>query len=118
MFLAQLAAAMVVWAILVVRLFRRREELIATMKARSRGERAVQAIVRLFASIALLALEMIALSKGGMVQGSFTLWGWALTTVVVPLFAYLQTTALVPLILNSVTQPIIDSSDSKDADHP
>jgi len=109
---------MVVWAVLAVVLTRRREELIRGMKARSRGQRAVQAVLRLALSIALLAFEMFALSKGGMVQGSFTLWGWALTTIVVPLFAYLQTTALVPLILNAVTQPSSDSSDRKDADHP
>lgn len=88
------------------------------MRSLSRGARLGQALLRLAASIALLAFEMFALSRGGMVQGSFTLWGWLLTTLVVPLFAYLQTTALVPLILNAVTQEAIQTSDKKDADTP
>lgn len=114
MFLAQLAASMLVWAATVVALVRRRDALIAAARALSRPRRAAAAAGRLVLSVVVLGLGMFALAHGGLAPGGLTAWGWPLITVVGSAFVALQTTGLVPLVLNAATPVTREGDGSSD----
>lgn len=121
MFPAQLAVSAVVWAFVIVRLARGREALTSRAASLSPGARARSAILKMIASVAVLALGMAALAHGGLTPGGLTWWGWPLITLVGAAFIVLQTGALVPLVLNAV-QPVTrggdESSDTMDSNRP
>ena len=118
MFVAQLALAVIVWSGVVFGLFRRRDALFEASRRLSRGARARQAILRLFGSLLAIGLALALLSQGGLTPRGFTFAGWIETTALGAGFIALQTTALVPLVLNAVTREAPDSSDTVDADRP
>ena len=121
MFIGQLVASALVWAVVVFVLAKRRLMLFARMAELSRGRRAGLAAGLLVCSIGLLALGMGALAVGGLTPSGLTWWGWPTITAVGAAFVVLQTLALVPLVLNaagSVTEKASGASDRVDAERP
>jgi TRAP-type C4-dicarboxylate transport system permease large subunit len=120
-FLAQLGVAMLVWIAVIVMLVRSRDRLMDEMRARSRGTRTRQALLRLLASLLCVVLVMMMLAQGGLTATGFTVLGWLVTVILGAGFIVLQTTALVPLVLNAatpVTRPEPRASDKEDAPRP
>lgn len=81
------------------------------------GRRALFAVGLLLLSVVVLACGMATLALGGLTPQGLTLAAWAAITVAGAAFVGLQSTALVPLLLNatrSVTSKDARSSDKVD----
>ena len=99
MFLAQLAVCAALWALVVVRLVRRRDALTRRAAAQTPGRRVRTALAKIVASVLVLGSTMALLTRGGLTERGLSWWGWPLVTVAGAVFVVLQTGAMVPLVL-------------------